>query len=256
MTDTPAAMLAEQLARDPARPFLTYYDDAAGGRVELSVATLGNWVAKTANLCQDTLDLQLGDRVEVSLPAHWQTAAVLLACWSVGAVVTDDWTGARAAFITDTQAASALARSVEEVVALSCTPLGSAVSALPGGALDYAVEVPGHGDRFAPYAPVHDDAPALTAMGATLSAGELVALGRSVGLQPGDRVLTVLGYDTPAAIAAGLVGPLAVGASVVLCAHLDAETLPRRVREERVSVTVGVELAGVRRLDGSAPQAG
>ena len=40
-------------AGDPARPLLTWYDDGTGERVELSGATLGNWVAKTANLLVD-----------------------------------------------------------------------------------------------------------------------------------------------------------------------------------------------------------
>src|SRR3954452_25031211 len=83
---TPAHLLSSALATDPARPLVTFYDDATGERVELSVATFANWVAKTANLLQDDLAAAPGDRLALLLPAHWQTAAWLLACSSVGVV--------------------------------------------------------------------------------------------------------------------------------------------------------------------------
>ena len=47
----------------------------------LSALTLANWAAKTANLIRDEFGLTPGARVAVLLPAHWQTAAVLLGCW-------------------------------------------------------------------------------------------------------------------------------------------------------------------------------
>src|SRR2546423_15345338 len=84
--DTPADLLRTAAGADSARPFVTFYDDATGERVELSVATLDNWVAKTANLLQDELAVEPGERVAVLLPAHWQAQGWLLACWSVGAV--------------------------------------------------------------------------------------------------------------------------------------------------------------------------
>src|ERR1035437_6176900 len=64
-------------------------DTATGERVEVSAITLANWAAKTANLLRDEMGVQPGDRVAVLLPAHWQTAAVLLGVWWCGAVVTD-----------------------------------------------------------------------------------------------------------------------------------------------------------------------
>ena len=81
---TPADLLSSALAADPARPLLTYYDDAVGERVELSVATFANWVAKTANLLQGDLATEPGDRVALLLPAHWQTAVWLMACLAAG----------------------------------------------------------------------------------------------------------------------------------------------------------------------------
>ncbi|NEB75744.1 TIGR03089 family protein, partial [Streptomyces sp. SID14478] len=64
---TPAALLQAALAADPGRPLVTFYDDATGERVELSVATFANWVAKTANLLQGDLNAEPGDRVALLL---------------------------------------------------------------------------------------------------------------------------------------------------------------------------------------------
>ncbi len=73
--------------RDPVGPRITYYDDATGERIELSTVTLANWAAKTANLLRDELGAGPGSRIAVLLPAHWQTAAVLLGVWYIGAEV-------------------------------------------------------------------------------------------------------------------------------------------------------------------------
>ena len=84
MADNIARVFADAIAPDPTRPQLTWYDDATGERTELSGATLANWVAKTANLLVDEVALGPGDTAGVLLPPHWQTAAVLLGCWSAG----------------------------------------------------------------------------------------------------------------------------------------------------------------------------
>ncbi|GFJ80723.1 hypothetical protein Phou_049030 [Phytohabitans houttuyneae] len=78
---------ATAAAEDLAQPLLTWYDDATGDRTELSGATLDNWVSKTANLLVDGLGLAQGDRAGLLLPAHWQTAAVILGCWAAGVEV-------------------------------------------------------------------------------------------------------------------------------------------------------------------------
>ena len=85
----PGDLLSLTVRREPAAPLITHYDDATAERIELSAATLANWVAKTANLLQDEFDVGPGSAVAVSLPVHWQTAAVLLAVWSCGATVVD-----------------------------------------------------------------------------------------------------------------------------------------------------------------------
>src|SRR2546423_15722392 len=75
------------VAADPTRPLCTWYDDGKGERVELSGATLANWVAKTASLLVDGVGAEPGDAAVALLPPHWQTAAVLLGCWSAGVEV-------------------------------------------------------------------------------------------------------------------------------------------------------------------------
>src|SRR5215211_7667214 len=83
-----AAVLARELRADAGHPLVTFYDDSTGERVELSVATYANWVAKTASLLQDELGLVHGDRLRVDLPTHWLAPVWLGAAWSLGLIVT------------------------------------------------------------------------------------------------------------------------------------------------------------------------
>jgi hypothetical protein len=69
-----------------------------------------------------------------------------------------------------------------------------------------------------------------------------LASARALGLVRGSRLLSGLPYHTWDGLAAGLLAPLAVDASVVLCRHLDtlpAEQLARREDAERVTHTAG-----------------
>ncbi|MFC9736017.1 TIGR03089 family protein [Streptomyces roseolus] len=242
---TPADLLRSALAADPARPLVTYYDDATGERVELSVATFANWVAKTANLLQGELSAEPGDRLALLLPAHWQTAVWLLACSSVG--VTAELGGDPAAadlVVAGPDALQAGLACSGERIALSLAPLGRRFPSAPAGYADYAVEVPGQGDRFAPYAPVDADAPALVVDGTERSGVQLVEQARldgaRFGLGPGSRLLSGLPYDSWEGLSAGLYAPLATGGSVVLCRHLDElapESLEKRIESERVTAT-------------------
>jgi uncharacterized protein (TIGR03089 family) len=141
---TPADLLRSALATDPARPLVTFYDDATGERVELSVATFANWVAKTANLLQNELSAEPGDRVALLLPAHWQTAVWLLACSSVGVVadVGGDPAAADHVVAGPGEFEAGLACSGERI-ALSLAPLGRRFPVPPDGYADYAVECRG-----------------------------------------------------------------------------------------------------------------
>lgn len=225
---------------------MTFYDDATGERVELSVATFANWVAKTANLLQGDLAAQPGDRLALLLPAHWQSAVWLLACASVGVVAGVDGDPAAADLVVSGPDSLERARACSgERVALALRPLGGRFPQPPEGFADYAVEVPGQGDRFAPFSPVDPEEPALVVAGAELTGAEVVEKARAdatdLGLTgPGSRLLSGLPYDTWRGLSAGLYAPLATGGSVVLCRHLDGldqESLAKRVENERVSAT-------------------
>ncbi|MEU5091483.1 TIGR03089 family protein [Streptomyces sp. NPDC021356] len=243
---TPADLLRSALAADPGRPLVTFYDDATGERVELSVATFGNWVAKTANLLQGDLAAGPGDRVALLLPAHWQTAVWLLACASVGAVADVGGDPAAADVVVSGPDTLETARACTgERVALALRPLGGRFPQPPAGFADYAVEVPAQGDRFAPFAPVDPEEPALIAAGAQYTAAEVVERARAdaPGLNltgPGSRLLSGLAYDTWEGLSAGLFAPLAAGGSVVLCRnldHLDEDALAKRIESERITTT-------------------
>ncbi|UOY01209.1 TIGR03089 family protein [Blastococcus sp. PRF04-17] len=175
---TPADLLRDALRRDAAAPLITYYDDATGERVELSGATFGNWVAKTANLLQDEFDVGRGSTVAVALPVHWQTAAVLLAAWSCGAAVLDtaaedDGRLAEADVVLAEQARLDALEDVgvEQLLGLSLHPLGMGMAGYAGSARDYALEARAHGDAFFPYDPPDPAAPGLVAGGLELTLG-------------------------------------------------------------------------------------
>nr|WSX51583.1 TIGR03089 family protein [Streptomyces sp. NBC_00974] len=242
---TPADLLRSALAADPGRPLVTFYDDATGERVELSVATFANWVAKTANLLQGDLGAEPGDRLALLLPAHWQSAVWLLACASVGVVaeVGGDPAGADLVVSGPDTLEEASACSGERI-ALALRPLGGRFPQAPAGFADYAVEVPGQGDRFAPFQPVDADGPGLVVGGEELSYGAICERAREdavkLGLGEGSRVLSGLGYDSWEGLSAGLYAALASGGSVVLCRNLDrlsADGLAQRSESERVTHT-------------------
>lgn len=228
------AVLDPILARDPAGPRITYYDDATGARIELSALTLANWAAKTANMIRDEFGLSAGSRVAVLLPAHWQTAAVLLGCW---------WAGAEVVLRPDADADLALVTAdrinetegIAEVAALSLDPMGMPVKDLPIGITDYATSVRVHGDQFRP-----------GGVGAALdgmTAGEIMAEARKSAARQGftaeDRVLSSTPWETPTELIDGFVAVLASGASLVQVAHPDPAARERRIATERVTAQRG-----------------
>lgn len=229
-----AALLDPILATDPAGPRITYYDDATGERVELSALTLANWAAKTANLLREEFALEPGAKVSVLLPAHWQTAAVLLGAW---------WAGAEVAFDTDTEAEVALVseqyldrvEDVPEVAALSLDAFGRPIPDLPAGVTDYATSVRLHGDQFRPGLA----GPAL----AGRSVDEILTAARrsaaAHGISSVDRVLSLAAWDSPEAVIDGFVAVFAAGASLVQVTNADPEALARRIATEKITHQLG-----------------
>lgn len=240
---TPGSLLAAALRDDPGRPLYTFYDDATGERVELSVKTFENWVAKTANLLQDGLDVDPGDRIAIMLPSHWQGAVWIFAAWAAGLIVDLDSTADVAVIVTgpDTiEAAGAVGAG--EVVALSLRPLGGPFTTpLPPGVIDYGAEVLTYGDVFSPYGSTDPEQP-LLATGDELQDGmQLVssALERAeqLGLGEGARVLTDANPVGPKGYLDALLSPLARNGSVVLVRNPVPSLVDRHARDEKVTHT-------------------
>ncbi len=238
----PPALLDAALRRDPARPLLTFYDDATDERAELSVTTFATWVAKTANLLRDDLAVGPGDAVSLDLPCHWQAAVWLQSCWALGLHVVPP--GAEAAVHVLSYDASAPG-AAGEVVALGLGPLGLPrrdTSPPPATSLDYDREVAGHGDRFTPSWPADPAGPALTSTDGVLTGADLVQLTRAQRPVDGRALLVtepLVPGGPPDAVLAGLLVPLATETTAVLCRHLDPARVPGRVAQEGVVGLVG-----------------
>jgi uncharacterized protein (TIGR03089 family) len=175
-----AALLAAQTrpSADPGRPLVTWYGAAPGERVELSVTSFANWVAKTASLLQDELDVGRGDRVLVDLPSHWLAPVWLGACWAVGAVVVapgaDGTEPTLVACGPDTL--SEHAEGDVPVVATSLAPLGTRFTdPLPAGVVDFGEVVWGQPDAFTAWDEPEGDDPAWEDAVGTLSQSEVLA---------------------------------------------------------------------------------
>jgi uncharacterized protein (TIGR03089 family) len=227
---TLGARFAAAVAVDPTRPLLTWYDDRKDERTELSGATLANWVAKTANLLVSGAGLDAGDRATVLLPPHWQTAAVLLGCWSAGLEVSTGPALAEVGFATAERAAE-LTQPERYLVGLH--PLGLPLPEVPEGYADYSAQARGYGDRFAPPVPVDPDGPAAFGYSHTELIEAAARRAEKLEIEPGDRVLIDADrYPDPLN---WLLAPLSVDASIVLCGQLDPDRVWERVGAERVT---------------------
>lgn len=224
------ALLDPLLAADRMGPRITYYDDATGERIELSTVTLANWAAKTANLLRDELGAGPGSRVAVLLPPHWQTAAVLLGVWWIGAEVVSEAEADVALCTIDRLAEADDAVTGGEVAVLSLDPFGKPVPDLPIGVTDYATAVRVHGDQIVPE---RFPGPALDGH----TADEVLAQAResadSLGLGATDRVMSLSPLTVPT-----LVAVLASGASLVQVTNPDPALLTRRRESEKVTRTL------------------
>ena len=221
------------LDRGSPRPLITFYDDATGERIELSGVSTANWSAKAANLLRDECDLEPGARVAVLLPAHWQTAAALLAVWWCGGEVADSDPDLVLCDVDRLDLALSLVPP-HAVVAFSLDAFGQGLTGLPEGVLDFATQVRLHGDDFVPWQPVPGDAPALN--GAVVD--EVLAGARAraaeLGLSTGDRVLSTRDWSGDG-LRDGLLAVLAAGASLVQCRNTPDRVLDRRAEQERTT---------------------
>jgi uncharacterized protein (TIGR03089 family) len=209
--------LAEAVRRDPTTPLLTWYDDATGDRTELSGATLDNWVSKTANMAIDGLGLGASAAgLAVDLGGNPQPVDAL--------------------FTTPGRVAEAEAWPTADRYLTGLLPLAMPLRETPPGFVDYVTEVRNFGDHFRG-APVSPDDRALAGpvelshLAVLRTATERAA---ELGITAGDRVLIdTRAYPDPAD---WLFAPLAVGASIVLCAGLLADKVESRAASEKVTV--------------------
>ena len=150
-------LLGRELRRDPGRPLLTWYDDGTGERVELSVATYANWVAKAASLLVEEHDLERGDVLLVDLPSHWLGPVFLGAAWTAGlAVAFPSSDVAPNAVVCGPASLATWAPRADDLPVLACSLLPMGVrfaEPLPPGVHDVGVEVWGQPDAFTPYDP-------------------------------------------------------------------------------------------------------
>ena len=236
-----AAALATLLRADPGRPLVTFYDDATGERVELSVATYANWVAKTAGLVQDELEVERGGLVLVDLPTHWLGAVWLGAALCLGLTVTEDPALVDDADLVvcgpDDVATYAGHAGRVPVVALALRPLGGRFTGeLAPGVTDYGAVVLAQPDAFHAYDPAQaSDAAWRSRTGAAVSQADLLAEASEAGVvENGGRLLTDLNPCTRAGTRT-LLAPLLAGAGVVWVRHPDEAGWGRRAEQERAT---------------------
>jgi uncharacterized protein (TIGR03089 family) len=246
-----STVVAQQIGVSAPEPMLTYCDDATGERTELSVDSLGAWVARTAALLRNGCGLTTGARVAVLLPPHWTSAAVLLGAWSVGLTVSwRSW--ATAGLNADQQESTVDAVFVArervdnwlETVPeaphrfVLCLPINGAASAdVPTGYRDYFSEVANYSDLPPAYEAVRPGDSA-SPDGTTFGEWSSLALGLAemMGLRSGDRLLVdATATEQPVR---WLLAPLTVGASIILCANLDPATVADRAAAEGATHTL------------------
>lgn len=240
MTNLSAAILDPLMRTDPASPRITYYDDAVGERIELSAATLANWAAKTANLLRDEFGAGPTSRVAVLLPAHWQTAAVLLGAWWIGSEVTladEGSAGTGSADVALCTAArladgDAAVKGGGELLVLSLDPFGRPVPDLPAGVSDYASAVRVHGDQID--AERHPG-PALTGRSPDQVLAACQTSAATAGLTATDRVWSARSWDTADELVDNMLAVLAIGASLVQVSNPDPAAQQRRRAAEKVT---------------------
>jgi uncharacterized protein (TIGR03089 family) len=238
LTTLSAAILEPMLRADPVGPRITYYDDATGERIELSAVTLANWAAKTGNLLRDELAAGPASRIAILLPAHWQTAAVLLGVWWIGAEAVLAGEPADIALCTAERLdeADSIVAPGGEVAVLSLDPFGRPVPDLPIGVTDYASAVRVHGDQIIPE---RQPGPALAGRSVDQILADCEKSSAARGLTSKDRVLSSAPWTGPGDLVDGLLAVLAIGASLVQVANADTDpdprALQRRVETEKVT---------------------
>lgn len=226
---------------DRTRPFVTHYA-GANARVELSVATVSNAVAKAAGLLRDGLGLAPGATVSIDLPRHWQLPVWTLAALTVGARCGRGLPGVVDVRLVGPDRLAALRSgqdpAADEVLVSSCDAFGMPVpGGPPAGALDLGVEVRAHPDVFTPEPAAAARAVLLGPRGA-LPWPVLRDAGAPAGAGPGQRFWVDEATADAELLEAGAVVPLLAWGSVVLVTGLTAG------EADRIRLVEGVQPPG------------
>lgn len=234
---------------DRTRPMVTHYDGPVS-RVELSVATVANAVAKAASMLRDGLGLPPGALVSVDLPRHWQLPVWVMAGLAVGATVGRDLSGADLSGgdvtapvdvrIVGPQGLVAIAAGTDpdadEVLASSCDAFGLPVpGGVPAGVMDIGVEVRAHPDQFSPE-------PAAARMAALLVEAVRVPWADfpgAYGAPPRSRLWVDEDTAESVLLHAVAVQPLLSRGSVVIGTGLDPEQAARIRAMESITARAG-----------------
>ncbi|HEU5038285.1 MAG TPA: TIGR03089 family protein [Nocardioides sp.] len=234
-------VLARQLRADSSRPLITFYDDATGERVELSVTTYANWVAKTASLLVEEHDLERGRSLCVDLPTHWLGPVFLGAAWAAGLVVTgpdDARDAAPGAVVCGPDGLERWAPLAGDIPVLACSllPLGVRFAdPLPPDVHDVGIEVWSQPDAFTPWDPPTADDPATgTSYGGATQAETWRTAAAGSLLTDGGRLLSEANPASPPGLAT-FTEPLVRAGSLVLVAHAGPGRLDAVYAAERAT---------------------
>jgi uncharacterized protein (TIGR03089 family) len=239
MASTPEGLFADLLAREPGRPFVTYYDEAGGERSELSATSLANWVAKTHHLLGTELGLGAGDGALLALPAHWISLAPMLGALTAGLELVADASAASVAFAEPATLASVAGVPDVYAVAPASARVGFGAD-VPAGAQDYVSAVRPHEDtwpgvRFG----AGPDDPCLDGRTRREVAEWARQRASELGLGERARVLCTRDWSGPGDLIDTVFAPLAVGGSLVYVRNCsDLDVLERRASQERTTAHV------------------
>ncbi len=233
MPENPIVRALAQAARTRGgEPLLTWYRPETGGRTELSVRTVANWVDKTANLLED-LDVTgtVAGPVSVAHPGHWMSLLWPLAAWQHGCGYRAGGPEAGCELLV---VGPEDPRPGPGVTTIACSlhPLGLGLRDLPDGVLDFSGEALAQPDAHAAE-PVEASAPAWADAGRVLDHAATGLVEPQAG-----RVL-VRPTTAWATLAQALLGPvLGGGSAVVVEGPVEADALARLAAAERVTTPV------------------
>ena len=240
-----ADLLRLRLRRDAGHPLVTWYDEKTGERVELSVTTYANWVAKAASLLTEEHGLERGAVLRMDLPSHWLGLVFLGAAWSAGLVVTfpdgADTPEPPEAVVCGPETVGHWAGRADDTLVLACSLLPMGVrfaEPLPPGVHDVGLEVWSQPDSYIALDPPGPDDVAVVADRGPMThrtLWEAAAVGTL--LTDGGRLLTEANPASPPGIAT-FAEPLARGGSMVIVCHADPARLLEIAAAERATAVL------------------